>query len=53
MNEKDSEHVAPRKALIEAAYKAVEALTEAEQELLYERLAQHCQPFSIGNPENK
>lgn len=53
MKEKDSEHVVPREALIETAYKAIEALTEAEQELLYERLAQHCQPFSTGNPENK
>ncbi len=53
MNEKDSEEAAPREALIAAAIKAVEALTAAEQELLYERLAQHCQPFCIGNPENK
>lgn len=53
MNEKDSERVTPSEALIEAACKAVEALTEAGQELIYERLAQHCQPFSIRNPENK
>lgn len=53
MDETVTAHVAPREELIEAAFRAVEALTEYEQELLYERLVQHCPQFNKGNPDNQ
>ncbi len=52
MNEIVGRHEAPQEVLIKAALKAVKALTEYEQELLFERLIQHCPQFGKGNPDN-
>lgn len=52
MDDRGGANAAPREDLIEIAFRAVEALTEEEQELLFERLMQHCQSFYSRNPDS-